>query len=234
MVTNFTDGTKLCLEQAVIANATGFRVGRRGMYGPSCEHVSEAQDLFVLDELLEQPLVDYVLGAEPGPGVFVLGYDDRQTRRQYMHHYKMGKGPLYTFYTPCHLPHLEAPLTAARAVLFRDATIAPLGAPVCDVVTVAKRDLNEGEVLDGIGGFTCYGLIDNVNTARLEGLVPISLAEGCRLKHPVPRGRAIRHVDVEMPPDALARGLRREQDEHFFGASLLPTESPRRVGVGKQ
>jgi len=76
----------------------------------------------------------------------------------YMRYYKLGDGPLNVFYTPCHLPTMEVPLTAARGVLFRDAAVAPLGSPVCDVITVAKRDLKAGEVLDGAGGFTCYGM----------------------------------------------------------------------------
>ena len=76
-----------------------------------------------------------------------------------MTYHKMGDGPFYAFYTPYHLCNFEAPLTAARAVLFGDATIAPAGAPVCEVMTVAKRDLRAGEELDGIGGFTCYGVL---------------------------------------------------------------------------
>jgi len=90
--------------------------------------------------------------------VFVLGYDKNQHRMLYMRYYKLGDGPLNVFYTPCHLPTMEVPLTAARGVLFRDAAVAPLGSPVCDVITVAKRDLKAGEVLDGAGGFTCYGM----------------------------------------------------------------------------
>jgi predicted homoserine dehydrogenase-like protein len=35
MVTSFADGTKISFEQALIANATGMRVAKRGMYGPT-------------------------------------------------------------------------------------------------------------------------------------------------------------------------------------------------------
>jgi predicted homoserine dehydrogenase-like protein len=129
MVTSFADGTKIGMEMAVVANATGFRVATRGMRGPRCAHVNEAPGLFPLDELLERGQVDYVLGAEPGPGVFVLGHDDHPARRPYMRYFKMGEGPLYVFYVPYHLPHLEVPLTAARAALFQDAAIAPAGRP---------------------------------------------------------------------------------------------------------
>jgi len=219
MITSFADGTKLSMEQAVIANATGFRVGRRGMYGPACNHATEAAGLFPLDEMLDGGLVDYILGAEPGPGVFVLGYNDNPIKQQYMHYLKMGEGPLYVFYTPQHLPHLQAPLTAARAVLFGDAAIAPRGAPVCDVIAVAKRDLRAGELLDGIGGYTCYGLIDNADVARREVLLPMSLAEGCTLRRDLGKDEPVGYADVDLPPDRIGQRLRDEQDAHFFGAT---------------
>jgi predicted homoserine dehydrogenase-like protein len=133
MATSFADGTKISMENAVVANATGFKVGKRGMYGPECSHVREAANLFPADQMLNGGLVDYILGAEPSPGVFVLGNNEHPNRQHYMKHFKMGDGPLYVFYTPYHLPHLEVPLTAARAVLFQDAAVTPLAGPMCDV-----------------------------------------------------------------------------------------------------
>ena len=220
MITSFADGTKLSMEMAVVANATGFKVGRRGMYGPKCAHATEAAPLFPADQMLNGGLVDYVLGAEPGPGVFVIGYNDHPTKRQYMHYLKMGEGPFYVFYVPYHLPHLEAPLTVARAVLFADAATAPLGGPVADVLTVAKRDLKAGEELDGIGGFTCYGVIDNADTVSRENLLPMSLAEGCRLKCDVKIDQALTYADVELPANRLCDKLRSEQTSHFSIAGI--------------
>lgn len=215
MVTSFADGTKLSMEMAVVANATGFGVGRRGMYGPRCDHVNEAPALFSVDELRGGGIVDYVLGAEPGPGVFVLGYDDDPVKQDYMRYFKMGDGPLYVFYVPYHLPHLEVPISVARAVLFDDPVITPRGAPVCEVITSAKRDLEEGEELDGLGGFTAYGLLEDAEIARTQGLLPIGLAEGARLVRAIPRDRPVRWEDVELPGGRLIDELRAEQDEHF-------------------
>lgn len=212
---SFADGTKISMENAVIANATGFKIGKRGMYGPRCAHVSEAVALFPLDKLLNGGLVDYVLGAEPGPGVFVLGYNEHSIRQDYMKYLKMGDGPLYVFYTPYHLPHLEVPLTVARAVLFQDAAIAPLAGPVCDVITVAKRDLKAGEVLDGIGGFTCYGTIENSDVCKADNLLPMGLSEECRLIRDIPKDQAITYADVELPEGRLCDKLRAEQDAYF-------------------
>jgi predicted homoserine dehydrogenase-like protein len=215
LITAFADGTKISMEMAIVANATGFKVGTRGMYGPRCAHVSEALNLFSLDELLEGGLVDFVLGAEPGPGVFVLGYNDNPIKQQYMNYFKMGEGPLYVFYTPYHLPHLEVPLTVARAVLFRDAAVAPLAGPVCDVIAQAKRDLKAGEVLDGIGGFLTYGSIENSTVCQAENLLPMGLSEGCRLKHDVSIDHALTYADVEVPAGRLIDRLRAEQNVLF-------------------
>jgi predicted homoserine dehydrogenase-like protein len=215
MATSFADGTKISMENAIVANATGFRVGRRGMYGPRCKHVNESVDLFPMNQLLNGGLVDYILGAEPGPGVFVLGHNTDPVRRDYMKYFKMGEGPLYVFYVPYHLPHLEVPLTAARAELFRDAAVAPLGAPVCDVITVAKRDLKAGEVLDGIGGFTCYGMIENSEICQSEKLLPMGLSEDCTLKRDISKDQVITYEDVNLPESRLCVRLREEQNAYF-------------------
>ena len=84
-------------------------------------------------------------------------------------YYKLGDGPFYVFYTPFHLPHIQIASTMGRAVIHRDPTVAPMAGPVCEVVTVAKRDLKAGERLDGVGGFCAYGLIDNAASARHGG-----------------------------------------------------------------
>jgi predicted homoserine dehydrogenase-like protein len=218
MVTSFADGTKLSLEAAVLANATGFKVRRRGMEGPKLPHVRDLLDRYDPKELLDQGLVEYVLGAEPGSGAFVVGYNDDPMLMPYMSYFKLGDGPLYMFYRPFHLTHLEAPLSVARAVLFGDATIAPMGGPVCEVATIAKRDLEAGEELDGIGGYTCYGLIDNIEDTRRDDILPIGLAAGARLTRPVAQDQPVTYADVTMPEGRLVDELRAQQADHFGAA----------------
>jgi predicted homoserine dehydrogenase-like protein len=215
MATAFADGTKMSMENAIVANATGFRTAKRGMYGPKCAHVSEVTRLYPPEPMLNGGLVDYILGAEPGPGVFVIGHNDDPVRAQYMNYFKMGDGPFYAFYVPYHLPHLEAPITVARAVLFHDSTIAPKGPPVCDVVTIAKCDLNAGDVLDGIGGFTTYGVIENADTSNREHLLPIGLSEGCRLKTNLKKDEPVTFDKVEFNSENLLARLWQEQQDHF-------------------
>jgi predicted homoserine dehydrogenase-like protein len=219
MCAAYADGTKLNLEACVVANATGFAVGQRGMFGPKCRHVNEiAVELrkhFTSEQLLQRSLVDYVLGAQPGSGVFVVGYNDEPAKRHYMNYLKMGEGPLYVFHRPHVLPHLEAPLTAARAVLFNDAAVTPRGVPVCDVITVAKRDIKAGETLDGLGGFACYGVIENADAVSKEKLLPIGLASGCRVRRDLKRDESISYHDIEPPLERLSDRLRAEQSKYF-------------------
>ena len=219
MVTSFADGTKISFEQAIVANATGMRVARRGMHGPEVEAgtpIEEAASQFDVDELTAGPgIVDYVVGAAPSPGVFVLGTHDNPLQQHYLNLYKLGEGPLYCFYTPYHLCHFEVPNTVARAVLLGDATIAPVGPPQVDVVAAAKTELSAGDTLDGLGGYMTYGLAENSDVVATEGLLPIGLAEGCRLKRDISQDTVLTYDDVDVPQGRLSDRLRQEQADAF-------------------
>lgn len=214
-MTSFADGTKLSMELTVLANATGFQTGKRGMYGPALAHVNESPKYY-LDKLQSGGMVDFLCGAAPANGAFVLGYTDDPVKAAYLKYLKMGEGPLYAFYTPFHLPQLEIPLTAARAVLFNDATVAPIGRPSCDAIAIAKRDLKAGETLDGIGGFCCYTLIENYDEARRIDALPMGVSEGCRLTRAVPKDQPVTYADVDLPEGRLCDKLRKEQDTHSY------------------
>ena len=223
MVTSFADGSKISFEQAIVANATGMRVARRGMHGPTVETgtpIETVADLYPLEDLTEGPgIVDYVVGAAPNPGVFVLGMHDHPVQQHYLELYKLGPGPLYCFYTPYHLCHFEVPNTVARAAIFGDAAIAPAGPPTVDVVATAKTDLASGTSIDAIGGYMTYGLAENADVTAAERLLPLGLAEGCRLLRDVAKDEVLAYDDVELPAGRLADELRAEQDEKLTSAA---------------
>jgi len=210
-VTSFADATKLSMEATVLANATGFHVGRRGMYGPACGDVREMASLLPASQMLDTGLVDFALGAAPHTGAFVIVHEDSPLKKAQLAYYKLGGGPFYVFYTPYHLPHIQIASTIARAVIYRDPTVSPIAGPVCEVVTVAKRDLRAGECLDGVGGFCAYGLIDNAAAARAAAALPIGLSEGCVLRRGVSKDDVVSFDDVESPPGRLIESLWREQ-----------------------
>ena len=217
MVTSFADGTKVSVEQALVANAADLSVHRRGCLGREFDgHVDELTTQYDIDELTDLGgVVDYVVKTRPGPGVYVLAshYDPKQ--QHYLNLYKLGEGPLYSFYTPYHLCHFEVPTTIARAVLLNDATITPLldgKGPRVEVVTLAKRPLKAGETLDAKGGYTYYGECEKGSVQRTERLLPLGLAEGCVLTRDIAVDEVIGIDDVRIPTGRLADQLRAEQD----------------------
>ncbi len=223
MVTSFADGTKISFEQAIVANATGMKVAKRGMLGYNFSgHVDEMTNMYDVEQLKELGgIVDYVVGAKPGPGVFVFATHDDLKQRHYLNLYKLGEGPLYSFYTPYHLCHFEVPMSVARAVLFQDEVLSPLGCPLVDVVTTAKIDLRSGETLDGIGYYMTYGQCENSPEVYEQNLLPIGLAEGCRLKRDIPKDQVLTYDDVELPAGRLCDKLRTEQNAYFVQGKTL-------------
>jgi predicted homoserine dehydrogenase-like protein len=217
MVTSFADGTKISFEQAIVANATGMKVAQRGMLGyHSKGHVDDMLDLYDIEQLKSLGgIVDYVVGPKPSPGVFVYATCNEPTQAHYLNYGKLGEGPLYSFYVPYHLTVFEVPLSAARVALLNDVIIAPLGTQVVDVVTTAKIDLQAGQTLDGLGGYHTYGQCENSDIVNQDNLLPMGLAEGCRLKHPVAKDHVLTYDDVEIPADSVAHRLRAEQNAYF-------------------
>lgn len=219
MVTSFADGTKISFEQAIVANGTGMTVEKRGMRGADfAGHVDELTRMYDVEALRALGgVVDYTVGSKPGPGVFVLATHDDPRQRHYLNLYKLGEGPLYSFYTPYHLCHFEVPLTVARAVLFGDAALQPLGAPTVDVVTTAKSDLRAGDTVDALGGYLTYGQCERADVAAQHRLLPMGLAEGCVLRRDVPKDRVLTYDDVTLPEGRLSVRLRAEQDALYAG-----------------
>ncbi len=204
MCTSYTDGTKLCIEMALVANAYGLRTAVPGMLGPRARTVTEALDLFDFASIWdgESALVDYVLGAEPGGGVFVVGASDDPYQRDMLEYYKMGSGPFYLFYRPYHLCHIEAMQSIAEAVLDRRPLLQPTSGFRTNVVAYAKTDLHAGDTLDGIGGYTCYGMIENTDSDGATDGLPICLAEDVVLARNVAKGERITTSDLaEVPGD---------------------------------
>lgn len=218
MVTSFADGSKVNFEQCLVANATGFTVPKRGLnQWEHRGHVDEMTSMYDIDQLRELGgIVDYVVGALPSPGVYCMAEQPDERQHSYLALYKLGEGPLYSFYWPYHLCHFEAPSSVARAVLFDDPVGQPLGAPTVEVVALAKRDLSAGETLDKFGGYMSYGQSEAAPIVQAERLLPQGLTEGCVLTRNIAKDEVISWDDVDAPVEQLAHRLYAEQSAFYF------------------
>jgi len=216
--TSFADGTKMNMEQACVANCTGFKVAKRGMLGYEFKgHVDEMTGMYDYEQLKSLGgIIDYALGAKPGPAVFVYGSIEDKLSRHHLAYYKLGDGPLYSFYTPYHLCIFEVPTSIARVVDFGDHVLKPLGGPVVEVISRAKTDLKAGTMLDGPGFYTLYGECENSDIVRKERLLPIGLTEsGVRVVRDIPKDQELTFDDVEFDENRSIFKLYREQKEVF-------------------
>jgi predicted homoserine dehydrogenase-like protein len=212
---SYVDGTKTMFEMTCAANATGCLPMRRGMIGPEAT-LDTVSEIFALEEdggiTIYPGAVDFVQGSAMAGGVFVTVriLDDRiDADLKYL---KVGKGKYYTFFRPYHLWFLEAPISIAKAFLDRETTLVPLDQPIADVMTIAKKDLQAGEMLDDFGGYTFYGLIDQADEVKITNALPVGLAVGAKIRSPIRQGQIITWDDVELDESSTLVRLRRLQD----------------------
>ena len=232
MLCSFVDGSKAMIEMAALANTTGLRVSTRGMHGPPST-VETLHRTFALREdggVLERPgVVDYCTGPV-APGVFAVVRTDDPYVDHEMSYLKMGDGPYFTFYRPYHLASIEAPLTVYEMALDRRPSLVAEHW-TAEVGAVAKRDLAPGEVVDGIGGSTVAGMIDDAEDFRRDGLVPLGVLAGARVVRPVPAGRLLTTDDVEIDQTSVIASLRQLQDALLHAAVPADAALQRLVGV---
>jgi predicted homoserine dehydrogenase-like protein len=223
MVTSFADGSKISFEQAIVANATGMVVKSRGMSRGAeyKDDVMKIGKLYDIEELRRLGgIVDYVVGT-PLTKVYCLAEHPDPKQQHYLNLYKMGDGPLYSFFLPYHLVHFEVPNAIARVALLRDSVARPLGGPVVEVCAVAKRDLKMGEILDDYGMYMTYGEAVNADEMSNKRYLAEGLVEACKLKRDIAKDRVLTYDDVELPPNRLADQLRAQQYRHFRGETWL-------------
>lgn len=215
LVASFADGTKLSFEMTQLANATGLIPEVRGMHCPRATLDTVADVLRLKEQggiLNSRGVVEVVQDVEPSGGVFVVATTNHPQIIRDFQYLKMGNGPNYLFYRPYHLCSIEMPVTVILAVLAGEATIAPGQSPVAEVLAAAKRDLQPGDVLDGIGGYSVYGLIDKAQTVKEQNLLPVGMAQGARVIKPIKTDEPITMDHVEVNRGSVLWKLKELQD----------------------
>ncbi|QEK19389.1 hypothetical protein LAJLEIBI_03421 [[Clostridium] hylemonae DSM 15053] len=215
MLIEFVDGSKTMIEMCAVSNATGLKPDVRGMHGPEC-NVKDLARVFSLKEqggILDQTgVVDYGIG-DINPGVFVIVTTDNKRIIDGLVQRDMGEGPNYLLYRPYHLCSIETPITAVQAAVYGESTAHPMDHLTSECITVAKKDLKAGEVLDAIGEYCYRASIELAETAREGNMLPVGLAKGAVLKRDIKKDEVITYDMVELDNRSVLLQLRRMQDE---------------------
>ena len=225
MYNSFLDGTKSAVEMCAVANMTGLVPDVPAMHFPPAS-VQELPGLLVPADdggiLSRKGVVEVVSclrrdGTDIRDslrwGVYVVLTSDSPYLLRCLKDYGVAMDPSGRYglmYRPYHLVGMEAPVSIARAFLYKEPTGSPKG-HVGEVVATAKRPLEPGKVLDGEGGYTVYGALAEAAQASADGLLPIGLCHGARVVRPVGEGRMLSYADVDMPKGGFARHLREAQ-----------------------
>ncbi|MFW6126098.1 MAG: SAF domain-containing protein [Chloroflexota bacterium] len=194
----FTDGTKLQMEQALVANGLDAEIATEGLVGPSTDDLTEASAVLAGHATrLGCPVSDYVLSRRLPPGVFIVAEHDRE-QQPFLKYYKMGDGPHYLLTRNFHLCHLEALKTVRRVLAGGSPLLTNSAVPRIGVAAVVKRPLQAGTVIErGIGGFDVRGVA--VRIADRGDHVPIGLLSGAVLKHSLDPDQMVTFSDVDVP-----------------------------------
>lgn len=224
----YSDGSKNQVEMCCVANMTGLVPDIRGMHIPSLklEEIIGTFDLKDKGGIFSRAGIIDVVNCissdgktivEPllGGGIFIIISTDSPVaskviqNKGFIHN---SDGTHALIYRPYHFVGIETPVSIMKAVLYGEPTGAPLPSPVADVITIAKRDLQAKELLDGIGGKNVRGVVEKINLVKESGMLPLGLAEGVRVNRFVPKGTVITYDMLEAEGDSFVWRLRRLQD----------------------
>jgi len=217
MVTSFTDGTKVQIEQCLVANGLGAGIAREELIGLETGDLKRAaQELGAAAERLGHPISEYILDRGLQHGVFLVArHDERQATA--LRNLKMGDGPYLLIKDYC-LVHLEVFKTIERLVERRRPLLDNGSEPRIGVASIAKRALEPGHLIErGCGSFDLRGVC--VNIADRPGHLPICLANQVRIRRRVEPGQVLTMDDVELP-DSEALRIWRGIEARALGARV--------------
>ncbi len=194
---SFTDGTKQAIEMNLVANYFRMDILKEGMKGIEINDIKEAIDLFSEETIPQQGIVDFGIGKNLFPGVFAVVEHTSPHQKKYMRYLGLGDGPKYVLFEPYHLCHLEVATSIAEMILLKQPIINNSSQPLMRTVSYAKRDLQIGETLDGIGGNMIRG--DICRESESTQYLPAGLSHGAKLLRAVKKDEKIKLSDLELP-----------------------------------
>ena len=223
--TAFTDGTKLQIESALVANAFGAALYRPGLLGPEADSIEDGSRF--LGEVADRcgsVIADYIL-LPNSPAVFITAKHELE-QRQFLSYMKLGDGPYYTLVKNYHLCHLEIVKTIKAVLRHGEEGILldNSARPTASVATVAKERLKPDQRIErGMGSFDVRG--EAIEIADDPDHLPIGLVSNARVKREIEPGQRLTFQDVELP-ESRAVELWHEIVAEYHDTGNLRTSGP--------
>jgi predicted homoserine dehydrogenase-like protein len=227
MFNSFLDGSKPAIETSAVCNATGLTPAPGGLlYPPGA--VDEIPALMrpkgeggVLHHKGQVEVISSLReDGTPIPydirfGVFVVFEGETDYIKRCFHEYGVKTDPSGRYaclYKRWHLIGLEVGISVASVGVRGESTGCATGWRA-DAIAVAKRNLKQGEVLDGEGGYTVVGRLMPAADSLSQNCLPLGLAHGWKLLKGIRQGEPVRWSDAAFDASNTAVRLRREMEQ---------------------
>jgi len=229
MYNSFLDGTKSAIEMCTVANASGLIPQKNGLKFPPVgvqnlasvlkpkaaggilEH-SGTVEVVASEERDGSPIADHLRW-----GVYVVCRATTDHMRRFISTHGLVKddsGEYVAAYRTYHLIGLELGISVVRVALQGEAT-GSADFFTADVASVAKKDLQKGDVLDGEGGFTVYGRLTEAVDSIAGGYLPMGLSHSAKLIRAVKKDSILTYQDVALDKSQLSYKLRKVLEKDF-------------------
>ncbi|MFC1799250.1 flagellar biosynthesis protein FlgA, partial [Thermodesulfobacteriota bacterium] len=227
MFNSFLDGTKSAIEMCAVANGSGLVPQKNGLQFPPVgvhelpEILKPKADGGVLEhsgtvEAIASEHRDFSpVEGDLRWGVYVVFKAPTPYVKRCFAEYGLcvdSSGEYSALYRPSHLIGLELGISVASAALRKE----PTGTSrefMGDVVSVAKKDLKPGDMLDGEGGYTVFGRLIQATDSLANAYFPLGLSGKAKVVRSVAKGEILAYADIELDENMFAYTLRKSMED---------------------
>ena len=212
MFNSFVTGDKSSIEMAAVANASGLKCPKNGLTYPPVGVYDIANKLIPKDNgglIDHEGQVEVISSIDRNKiqiendlrwGVYIVIKAQNNYVKDCFKEYGMvtdNSGEYSAIWRPYHYVGLELAQSIYSIALDKKST-GHTKFFNADVVSIAKKDLSSGEILDGEGGFTSRGRLVTSKNSVDSNFLPLGLSDGAKTKKSIKKDEFIKIEDVEI------------------------------------
>ena len=212
MFNSFVTGDKSSIEMAAVVNASGLKCPENGLTYPPVGVCDIANKLIPKDKggyIDHEGQVEVISSIDRNKiqiendlrwGVYVVIKAQNNYVKNCFKEYGMvtdKSGDYSAIWRPYHYVGLELAQSIYSIALDKK----PTGHTKffnADIVSVAKKNLSQGEILDGEGGFASRGKLITSKNSVENNFLPLGLSDGVKVKRSIKKDEFIKINDVEI------------------------------------